>query len=161
MWQLAASSPRSVILSNVELSKRGATFVMPPSSFNAYNQYSDWYAVSTTSDGGASITDADWLSLNQGQYSAIPTTFPFTNNTTWFGETPTNYILLVNMEPNSLAQSFEIEVFCQDGVRFPANSLAASMEHVPNVRPLTQENVSRLAQQGSMHFHRANPGGVA
>jgi len=57
------------------------------------------------------------------------------------------------MEPNALAQSFEVEVFCQDGVRFPANSLAASMEHRPSsVAPLTEVNLALLASRASTAF---------
>lgn len=165
IWQLCEANPRAKVLSNVELAKRGSTFVMPPSSFQAYNSYSDWIPTSLTSDNGATLIDSDWLALNN--ILTDPTVFPATLNGSWFGAIPTNYVLLLNMEPNALAQTFEIEVFCQDGVRFPANSLVASMEHRPVGMPLTEAAVAMLASNGSANFHSATSstrswtGGVA
>lgn len=149
MWALAENNPKAVAISGAELSKRTKTFVMPPSSFTAYNTYSDWLALTTTSDNGTVISLADWLTLN-GLFGepALPTTI--TN--TWFGATPTNYIMLLNLEPNTLPQTYEIEVFCQDAARFPANSLVASMEHIPTRNRVSLESLSSLAHTASSCF---------
>jgi len=151
LWQLCESNPKAISIPNGRLAHTGATFVMPPSSFQAYNSYFDWIPLTTASDNGAALSSADWLAVNN--LASAPALYPAILSTSWFGVVPSNYVLLINMEPNALAQSFEIEVFCQDGVRFPANSLAASMEHRPsNVAPLTEVNLALLASRASTAF---------
>lgn len=154
LWQLAAGNPKAVTITNADLARKGSTFVMPPSSFTAYNQYQDWVPLSSGNDG-STVTDADWLALNG--LAADPASYPASLNQTWFGATPTNYMLLINFEPNPLAQTFEVECFCQDGVRFPANSLAASMEHRPSASTLTMEALSQLASSASSSFSSSLP----
>jgi hypothetical protein len=149
LWQLCESNPKSVSTSNVDAARKAISYVLPPSSFTRYNSYEDWVPLSLTSDN-AILTAADWLALNS--LSAEPATFPFVIKDTWFGEIPPNYMLLINFEPNPAAQSFEMEVFCQDGVRFPANSLVASMEHRPHGNMLSMEHVSASASSAAQSF---------
>jgi len=149
-WNLVQADPHARTFSGVELQK-SHTFVMPPSSFVAYNSYKDWIGLSATSDNGGSLTAADF-GLLFGISGLVPT-YPFTPATGWMADIPTNYILLVNFEPNSLAQSFEFEVFCQDGVRYPAYSAIASMASShQSAKPLTEANVQRHASVAAENY---------
>lgn len=147
---LVSSSPKAVILSNVQLAKHQSTFVCPPSSYVAYNSYKDWIPLGTGSDFGAALTATDFIALN-------PTlvTLPGTETDSWFGMVPTNSILLVNLDPNIKPQSYLVEVYCQDAVRFPANSLAASLElNAGNLAGhLSAEAASRSASLATQAFH--------
>jgi len=125
LWNLCASSPQSYTLTGKELTKPH-TFVSAPSSFVAYNSYSDWVALTATSDGGQNLALADWQLLFTLQTGITPI-FPYTPPNGLFGTVPASYITLLNFEPNSLQQTYEFEMFCQDGVRYPANSMAAAV----------------------------------
>jgi len=150
LWNLCETNPMAASFTGAELSKAGKTFVMPPASFTAYNQYKDWVALSPTSDAGAVLTDPDWLSLNS--LAIDPLVYPATYPNSWFGEIPPMYTLLVNLEPNALVQNFEIEVFCQDACRFPANSLVASMAGGAPGRPMDMGILQDLANRGRNGF---------
>lgn len=159
LWSLCENNPMAASFTGAELSKGGKTFVMPPASFTAYNQYSDWKALSATSDAGAVITDTDWLALND--LTADPVLYPVILQNTWFGAIPPMYTLLVNCEPNALVQNFEIEVFCQDACRFPANSLVASMANGAPGRPMDMGVLQDLANRGRNGFAGSSRGGRA
>jgi len=156
LWALAENNPSAVSYTGVELSKSSKTFVMPPSSFTAYNSYHDWGALSSVSDAGAQLTDYDWLVLNG--LTADPAAYPATLPNSWFGEIPPLYTLLINVEPNALVQNFEIEVFAQDACRFPANSLVASMANRPTGTPIDMSTLSSLAAQGQNNFGASSRG---
>lgn len=150
LWNLCETNPMAASFTGAELSKAGKTFVMPPASFTAYNQYKDWVALSATSDAGAVLTGTDWLALNS--LTAEPVLYPAILQNSWFGETPPMYTLLVNLEPNAIVQNFEIEVFCQDACRFPANSLVASMAGGAPGRPMDMGVLQDLANRGRNGF---------
>lgn len=155
LWNLVQTNPASQVIGNKELSK-SHTFVMPPSSFIAYNSYKDWVPIAA--DGGAQFTGLDMINMYAANGVQVPAlTFPFTPTSGTFADIPTNYILLVNVPPNPLAQTFEVETFCQDGVRYPANTMAASVSqsHIPD-RPLTDSAVQKSAHEASTVVARAS-----
>lgn len=124
-WGFANNNPSSKTFSGKELTK-SHTFVQPPSSFVAYNSYLDWIPVSAppTSDSGGALAATDFNSLFLP--NTLPT-YPITASKGVLGDIPSNYFLMVNLEPNGLAQTYEFEVFAQDGIRYPANSMAAAV----------------------------------
>jgi len=142
LWSLAENSPSARTISGAEL-KKSHTFVTPPSSFIAYNSYSDWIPLTAASDGGA-LAVADWRALTGTTGSTL--TFPYSDPNNWLGAIPPNYILVINIEPNPLAQTFEMESFCQDGVRYPAYSMAASAAQTH----LTHETLTEHQTQTSV-----------
>jgi hypothetical protein len=150
LWSFAANNPKAVSYSGKELAK-GMEFVLPPSSFLAYNQYSDWVPLTNFAQG-STLPEDDWEALNG--ITTTPLSFPFTYANSWWGNVPPVYNLLINFEPNALVQSFEIEVFCQDACRFPANSLVAGMATNPAASSLDLGSLSRLASAGADAFHQ-------
>lgn len=150
-WELVQDSPHSKVFTASEL-RKSHTMVMPPSSFVAYNSYSDFLSL-TTADG-AVMSAADWLAACG--LAALPI-FPATTTTNWpTAEVPSMYILLVNIEPNSKVQSYDFEVYCQDAVRYPANSLAASMAKPASSQTLTESVIQQLSTGASNEFAAAS-----
>lgn len=123
-WGLAQNSPYSKRLSSTELS-RSQAFIMPPSSYMAYNQYLDF--IPTVTDNGAALSLADFYGLIFYDNTISIGLYPVTPKGGFVGSIPTNNILIINIEPNTLAQTYDFVVSCQDAVRYPANSLPASM----------------------------------
>lgn len=160
LWKLCEDNPKSVSYTGAELAKGAKTFVMPPSSFAAYNSYQDWIPLSATD--GLPLIDTDWLALSG--LSSLPVA-PYTSKSGWLGDIPPLYILLVNIEPNAIAQNYEIEVFSQDACRFPANSLVASMATRAPGRTLDMGALAGLANLGATGFggrgRSGNPGGTS
>jgi len=150
LWNLCASSPMSNTLTGKSLVKPH-TMVCAPSSYIAYNTYSDWNAITT--DSGTGLNLADWqLLFSQPGITPI---FPYTPINGLFGTVPAMYNTLLNFEPNALAQTFEFEMFCQDGIRYPANSMAAAVAtrgvHAPG-NILSEAHVSASAAQANDQF---------
>lgn len=137
LWNLAANNPDSKVLSGGAL-RENHTLVCAPSAFQAYNSYFDWVPLPASLQG-ANIDFATWQSLFGcgPKFASGPGTYawPYTTTNGAFGEIPTNYITLVNFEPFSAAQTYEFEVFCQDGVRYPATSANAAVKHVTSSDP--------------------------
>lgn len=155
LWSFAENNPKSASYTGAEMAKNGRTFVMPPASFLSYNAYRDWAALSSVSDNGTVMSSDDWAALNR---QPVPTVFPATISDAWLGEIPPLYHFLVNFEPNSLPQTYEVEVFCQDACRFPANSLVASMAGVSDEPNLTMDGLSKMALHGASNFHGGSSG---
>lgn len=144
LWNLVASNPHATTKTGVEMT-RGHTFVMPPSSYVAYNSYVDWTALSAACDNGAIINMLDWNLLSNG-----PHTYPYTPISDFpFAEIPTNHFMLTNFETNPLAQTYEFETYCQDGVRYPANTLAAAVATRPATVTLSDGVVQQTAVTAS------------
>jgi len=150
LWNLVQSDPRSKSIANLALVSNH-TFVMPPSSFIAYNSYKDFIPLSLTSDNLASITTADFEAL-YGTIGLLPT-FPYTPQAGFVNDIPTNFVLLINIPPNSMAQNYDLEVYCQDAVRYPANSMAASVSQ-SHVHPivLTDADIQRTSVDAGNDF---------
>ncbi len=152
LWNLVADNPDAKVFNGASLGANH-TIVASPSSFMKYNTYESWVPVSTppTSDAGGLIAQPDWVKLigsGPGYVSSgILPTFPYTANHGAQGETPTNYMTLVAFDNVSAAQSYEIEVFCQDAVRYPASSMAYSVKHTPGdpARTMTDAQASATA----------------
>lgn len=149
LWNLVEANPHAHVRTGVELT-RGQTIVSPPSSYIAYNSYSDWVPVSALSVNGAGLTSADFALLNATTPAAI--SYPYIPTKAWpFSEIPTNHFMLLNVQPNPLAQTYDFEIYSQDAVRYPANTLAASVASRPATRTLPetviqQASVSAAAQ---------------
>lgn len=153
MWNLCQASPFSSSFNGKELTK-AHTLVTPPSSFMKYNEYREWQTLTANSDGGAGLGVADFTKLFFDMDGITPI-YPATATEGIIGTMPSNYITLLNFQPNALAQTYEFEVFAQDGVRYPANSMAASVSHrtVAGVGAnLTEGHVQALASAAAQHF---------
>jgi len=129
LWGLVHNNPRSKSQTGLELQKTHA-YIMPPSSFVAYNSYQDFVPLTTASDN-APLAGADFISYFFP--GATTMVYPATASGGALGNVPTNYVLLLNIPPNPLACTYEFEVYCQDAVRYPANTMAASVRQpAPN-----------------------------
>lgn len=139
LWQLVQSDPGSRTLSGKELT-RAHTVVCPPSSFVKYNSYEEWSALSSFVDG-SSLTVADWYSLFKRDL--VPPTFPYSTRDGMLSDIPAQYITMLNFQPNPLAQTYEFEIFSQDGIRYPANTMAAAVRThgTPNPGQIVPEAV--------------------
>lgn len=149
-WDLVQDSPHSKVYSGKELQK-SHTMVMPPSSYLAYNAYEEFLPLSASSDNANPIALADFQALI-GTPGVTPV-FPVTPTAFWpFAQVPSMNIMLLNMEPNPLAQTFDIEVYCQDAVRYPANSLAASMAKPAPPQTLQERVIQHLSNSAASEF---------
>jgi len=146
LWNLVAANPHAVAKTGVEMTK-GHTFVMPPASYIAYNSYSDWVPVSANADNGNNLTTADFNALLGLGVSPV---YPYTPSSGWpMSEIPSNHFMLTNFDPNPLAQTYEMEVYSQDGVRYPANTLAASVATRPARNSVPDATVQQTAVTAS------------
>lgn len=149
-WDLVQDSPHSKVYSGKELQKTH-TMVMPPSSYLAFNQYEEFLPLSAASDNANPLAAADFQALI-GTPGVSPV-FPVTPTSHWpFANVPSLHIMLVNLEPNPLAQTYDIEVYCQDAVRYPANSLAASMAKPAPAQTLDERVLQHLTNSAGSEF---------
>lgn len=150
LWNLVSDNPDTKVFNGAALGANH-TIVASPSAFMKYNSYGQWVPMSTppNSDNGSLIAQADWLKLiSCGPfYQALPVlpTFPFVANDGAFGDMPSNYMTLLAFDTVAAQQSYEIEVFCQDAVRYPASSMAASVKHTPGDPTRTMTDAQALA----------------
>lgn len=151
MWNLVQNNPQAIVYGGKMLTKQH-TFVMPPSSFVKYNTYGEFVPLNTQV-AGSTLTLANFQAL--AGLGGITPLFPYSipNNSVWpQGQIPSNYILMLNIQPNALPQTYELEVHCQDGVRYPANSMAAAVAQTPVNGHLTDGHVQQIANKAAQHF---------
>jgi len=99
----------------------------------------------------ANLTAGDFTALFFPSLTTAATTvtYPVTTTGGVLGVVPTNYLLILNMEPNAQAQTYEFEVLSQDGVRYPANTMAAAVAMPTTTAPLTEAHVQRLSNHAA------------
>jgi len=165
---LVYNHPKAQPISGVHLTKTHK-FVCPPSSFVAYNSYTAWVPLVSNSSfvpfGFPASDWWNWFNSNNGSSTGTSgvTPYPAAAGTDLFyagplGDIPPVPMLMFSIPVTAQINTYQFDVFRQDGVRYPSNTLAASLaDHAP----VPPSAFNELWQKASQSVSDSPPGVLA